>query len=155
MANILSTQRTAQVAAASNFASRIDDKRFIEGVVQFAHIDCPVSASEVAGNTIDLIELPEGAQVIPELSNVLVTDVFGATALTLDIGDSTVGDRYSDGLNALALGQKNFVDGTAIPAACVTPIKVSGTTCLIKAKIATSTTPAAGHFRVTLAYKCL
>jgi hypothetical protein len=123
-------------------------------------IDVTMSASETATSTIDLIELPVGAIVLPELSYIIVDDAFGATALTLDVGDAVDPDRYADGVDVLALGKKSFIDSTTVPAGlttrheCVNTGTASTTTTLIIATVATSTTPAAGTFKVTLAYKC-
>ena len=53
-----STQYAAQLAAAASFVSRIDDKRVIEGSVQYATIKVPVPADNVATDVITLLELP-------------------------------------------------------------------------------------------------
>lgn len=151
----------AQVAAATNYASTTLDKRDIGGAVQYARIDLTLTTDDVAGTVINALRLPDGARVIPSLSSIVVNDAFGATALTVDIGDIVDPDRYADGVNVLALGKKEFIDGTTIPDGETNPIEVENTgdsttdTSLITFKIATSTTPAAGTCIVNLAYKCL
>ena len=151
----------AQVAAAANYASVTLEKRDIDGPVKLAAIDIDLSSDDVAGTVINAFQLPPGAIVLPAQSCIVVDDAFGATALTVDIGDIVDPDRYADGVNVLALGRKEFIDGTTIPDAVLNPLKVDATgvsttdTSIVTFKIATSTTPAAGHCTVYLAYKCL
>lgn len=151
----------AQVAAAANYSAVTLDKRDIEGDVQFAHVKLALTADDVAGTVISALKLPSGARVIPSLSTIVVNDAFGATALTVDIGDIVDPDRYADGVDVLALGKKEFVHGTVVPDGETNPISVNDTgvaatdTSLITFKIATSTTPAAGTCILNVAYKCL
>jgi len=161
MATTQSTQYAAQVAAAVSFASRIDDKRSIEGCLQYAYIDVPIAADNAALDVIDLIELPAGAIVIPEQSFIQVTDDCTSGALTIDIGDAVNADRYCDGAVCSATGTVQFISA-AIPEAyttrheCVNTGTASTTTTLVQATLATFTaTIEAGAFRVVLAYKCL
>lgn len=156
-----STQYAAQVAAASNFATRIDDKRQIMGDVQFATIKVPVTADNVATDVITLLELPAGAIVLPELSKLVVTDDMTSGALTIDIGDIVDPDRYCDGANCASVGVVEFLTPVA-PAglATKTPVAKTGVsttdTSLVTATLATFTaTIEAGEFYVVLAYKCL
>lgn len=156
-----STTYAAQVAAAANYASATLEGRDIMGAVQFAKVDLTLSADDVAGTVISAFQLPPGAVVIPSLSSFVVQDVFGATALTVDVGDIVDPDRYSDGANVLALGKREFIDGTTIPDGETNPIKVDATgvaatdTSIVTFKIATSTTPSAGRLWMNLAFKCL
>lgn len=157
-----STQRTAQLAAASSFSSTSRlDKRHTEGPVQYAFIDCPVTADNVATDEIDLIELPAGAMVIPELSFIVVTDDMTSGALTIDIGDAVDVDRYCDGANCASTGTVQFLapaipDGYTNRHMTVDTGAAATTTTLVKATLATFTaTIEAGVFRVVLAYKCL
>lgn len=151
----------AQVAANTNYASVTLDSRDTDAPTKTVRIDLTLSADDVAGTVISAYKLPPGTRVIPSESYIVVNDVFGATALTVDIGDIVDPDRYADGTNVLALGRFNFIDGTTIPDGETNPIEVEDTgvtatdTSLITFKIATSTTPAAGSCIVYLAYKCL
>lgn len=156
-----STQYAAQVAAAGNFASRIDDKRQIMGCVQFATIKVPIDAANVATDVITLMRLPDGAIVLPELSKIIVTDDATSGALTIDIGDVVDPDRYCDGANCAATGEVSFL-APAFPAGLATKTPVVNTgvsttdTGLVTATLATFTaTIEAGEFYVVLAYKCL
>ena len=156
-----STQYAAQVAAAASFNSRIDDKRDIEGCIQFATIQVPVTADNVATDVITLLELPPGAVVLPECSKIVVTDDMTSGALTIDIGDVVDPDRYCDGANCAAVGEVSFL-APAIPAGLATKTSVAKTgvattdTSLVTATLATFTaTIEAGEFYVILAYKCL
>jgi len=156
-----STQRIAQAAAATSFTSRLDDKRQVEGSVQFAYIDVPVTADNVATDVIDLLELPAGAIIIPEQSFIQVTDDMTSGALTIDIGDAVDPDRYCDGANCASTGTVQFISA-AIPDGYTNRHKLvdtgtaATTTTLIQATLATFTaTIEAGVFRVVLAYKSL
>lgn len=156
-----STQYAAQLAAAASFGSRIDDKRVIEGSVQYATIKVPVTADNVATDVITLLELPAGAIVLPELSRIYVTDDMTSGALTIDIGDIVDPDRYCDGANCASVGLVEFLT-PATPAglATKTPVAKTGVsttdTSLVTATLATFTaTIEAGEFYVILAYKNL
>lgn len=156
-----STTYAAQVAANANYAAATLEQRDTGGVVQFAKVDITLSAEDVAGTVINAFQLPPHAIVIPSLSSIVVEDVFGVTALTVDIGDIVDPDRYSDGVDVLALGKKEFVHGTVVPDGEKNQIKVAATgvsttdTSIVTFKIATSTTPAAGRCWLNLAFKCL
>lgn len=156
-----STQRIAQVAAALNFADRIDDKRQIEGEVQYAFIDVPLTTDNAAEDVIELIELPPGAIPIPELSHFQVTDDATSGALTGDVGDIVDPDRYCDGANLASTGRVEFM-APAVPDGYTNRHKVVNTgaaatsTNLILLTLATFTaTIEAGVLRVVLAYKSL
>lgn len=156
-----STQYAAQVAAAANFTARMDDKRLIQGCVQYATIQVPVTADNVATDIITLMQLPPGAIVLPELSKIVVTDDMTSGALTIDIGDIVDPDRYCDGANCASVGVVEFLTPVA-PAGLATKTPVAKTdvaatdTSLVTATLATFTaTIEAGEFYVVLAYKCL
>lgn len=154
-ATLTSTQRDAQVAAALNFADRLDDHRQIGGFVQYAKCVVTTTADNDAADEIDLVELPLGAVVLPELSFIIVTDDMSSGAVTIDIGDSDTVDRYCDGANCAAVGTVQFL-APAIPDALLTEHRVTADTRLIKATMATmAATIEAGQFVVILAYKCL
>ena len=149
-----SVQYAAQLAAAANYASTIDDKRQIEGSIQYAFIDVAVAASAAQGDTVNLIEMPVGAIVYPELSFIVVTDDMSSGAVTIDIGDTDV-DRYCDGANCASVGTVQFL-APAIPDGYTNRHKITEATKLIKATFATlAATVEIGAFRVVIAYKCL
>lgn len=152
-----SEERALQVAGA-NFNDRIDDKRIIEGAVQYARLVVPLTIDNAANDVIDLIELPRGATVLPELSRVIVTDDATSGALTLDIGDASDPDRYADGIDAATPGIVEFcsVASATVPAALHNRHKVNDTTKLVKLTLASFTaTIEAGELVVILAYKSL
>lgn len=156
-----STQRIAQVAAAGNFASRIDDSRQVSGALQYALIDVPITADNAAADVLELIELPPGAIVYPELSRIIVTDDMSSGAVTIDIGDIVDPDRYCDGANCAAVGTVEFIapaipDGYTNRHAVVDTNVASTATNLILLTFATlAATVEVGQFRVILAYKTL
>ncbi len=153
-----SLQYAAQQAAKASFNDRIDDKRQIEGAVQWAEIVVPISADNVATDVIDLIELPPGAIVLPTLSHIIVTDDATSGALTVHVGDSVDDDRYCISANCASLGVIQFVaaGATTFPAGLLTKHKTSGATTKLQAKLATFTaTIEAGELRFMIAYKSL
>lgn len=156
-----STQRIAQVAAASSFADRIDDKRQISGPVQYAFIDVPVTADNVATDVIELIELPPGAIVYPELSRIITTDDMSSGTVNIDIGDIVDPDRYCDGAVCSAVGEVLFTT-PAIPDGYTnrhevvdTGVATTATNLILLTFAALGATVEAGALRVVLAYKCL
>jgi len=154
----MSEERALQLAGEANFNSRIDDKRIIEGAVQYARCVVPLTTDNAATDVIDLIELPVGATVLPELSFILVTDDATSGSLTIDIGDSVDGDRYADGIDCSAEGRVYFtaVASTTVPAGLHNRHKTTDTTRLIRATLATFTaTIEAGELIVVIAYKSL
>lgn len=143
------------MAAGADFNDRINDKRTIEGAVQFAFIDVPIATDNVATNAIDLIELPLGAIVYPELSRFHVLSDPTDGVLTGDIGDSGDVDRYSDGANLAAVGAVEFL-APAIPDGFTNRHQVTAATRLVKLTLATFTgVKANATVRVVLAYKSL
>jgi hypothetical protein len=155
-----SNQRAAQVLSATSFAGRIDDKRQISGAPQFAFLDVPIAIENATGNIIELLELPPGAIVLPELSKVIVDDDF-ASAATINIGDAADRNRYADAIDVGAPGIVEFWRAAAIPAGytsrheCVDTGVAATTTTLVTLEVVSLATPAAGSLRVALAYKCL
>jgi hypothetical protein len=157
-----STEYAAQVAAAANFTGRIDDKRNIGGAVQYATIKVPLTADNVANDVINLIRLPDGSRVLPELSRIIVTADPNDGAFTLDIGDAADVDRYCDGANCAAVGIQEFLASAQTADGFINPIEVkynstaASDTGLVQMKIITEAgTMAAADVYVILAYKCL
>lgn len=159
-----SVQRAAQVAAASNFASRLDDSRQIGSEIQYAKVKAVFDGSNVATDVIELLQLPPGAIVLPELSKIIVTDDMTSGALTIHVGDVVDPDRYCISANCAAPGVIEFIAAaaTAFPAGFGTPLQVAATgvsttdTSIVTATLATFTaTIEAGELYFVIAYKCL
>lgn len=95
--------------------------------------------TEVANDTIQLFDLPVGAVIVPQDSNVTCLDPGGT--LTLDIGDAADPDRYADGIVLSAGGIVNFCATAAatMPAAVATPFAAAVATRIV-AKIDTAAT---------------
>jgi hypothetical protein len=156
-----STQRIAQVAAATDFSDRTDDKRAVSGAIQYAFIDVPVTADNVATDVIDLYEFPVGTIIYPELCEVITTDDMSSGTVTVDIGDAVDVDRYCDGVVNSAVGQIRFItpaipDGYTNRHKMVNTGVATTTTTLVKLTFAAlGATVEAGVMRIVLAYKCL
>ena len=151
----------AQPAAAANYAARTLDKRDIEGPVQFATIKVPYTADNVANDVIDLIRLPDGARVLPQLSKFIVTGDPNDGVFTVDVGDAADVDRYCDGANLAAVGIVEFLTSATTADGFLNPIDVENTgvsttdTGRIQLKIITEGgTMAAADIYVVMAYTC-
>lgn len=78
-----------------------------------------LTGSEAANDTIQLMDLPVGAVVIPDLCSVTSADP--GTTLTLDIGDAADVDRYADDIVLNAGGRVGFNSTLPVPAGITTP----------------------------------
>lgn len=156
-----SAQYVAQLAAGLDFSDRINDKRQVSGEVQYSFLDVAPTVDNAAGDVIDLIRLPDGVIVIPELCKVIVTDDMSSGAVTFHIGDVLDADRYAVGINCASVGTVEFLSGT-LPDGYVNRHKVVDTgapassTNLVRLTLATyGATVEAGAFRVLLGWKSL
>lgn len=118
-------------------------------------------ATEAVSDFIDIVKLPQGAAILPYLSNVTTVGAPAAT-LTIDIGDELNEganlldvDAYADGLNVAAAGNDLFTSGTQPAAQNVARVLIKD--AMIRAQIITLTTPAGAGatFRFQIFYTCL
>lgn len=158
-----STEYAAQLAAADKFSARINDSRNTGGYVQFASIIVPFDGTPMATNdVINLIRLPAGAFVMPELSSIIVTGDITTGALQVYVGDILNFSRYSLTVDVADRGVKPFIAAAAtnFPDGLATRRKVDDTgvpatdTSLIQMTMGGATT-SPGSLTVLLAYKCL
>lgn len=150
-----SVQYAAQVAAAGNFNSRINDARTIQMDVEYAFIDVATTVDNVATDVIALLEFDTDVIIIPELSFIVVTDDMSSGTVALDIGDTTDPDRYCDGAVCSAVGTVQFISA-AIPDGYTNRHKTTTDTRLVSVTLATfGATVEAGAFRVVIAFKAL
>jgi hypothetical protein len=94
-------------------------------------------STEVANDTIQLMDLPAECVLIPQLSSVTCSDP--GTALTLDIGDAADPDRYAVGISLSNGGQVGFGSTTAVAAGITTPF-LPAATSRVYATVKTATT---------------
>jgi hypothetical protein len=129
MADTNSDLIAAQVAARTGLSAGIVNGDDNGGDLRFYNVEVALSASVAANDTFQLLDLPPGAVIIPELSSISATGDPGTT-LTLDVGDSGDADRYCDGANLGALSAAGIVQFTApaIPAAVFTPYRPTDVT---------------------------
>lgn len=125
--------------AVTSLANRLESKN-VEFTVKYKKASYTSIATQAANDTINLCILPAGCRVIPELSYIR-RDGAAAAALTIDVGDASDADRYSDGFNAAAAGSQNLTT-PAVPDGAINPYTLTADTVIV-AKIATITTPAA------------
>jgi len=76
--------------------SRLINPAQQSGKVEFAQCSYTLLGTEAATEIINLLELPKGAIVIPQLSSVACADP--GTTLTLDIGEAADPDGIADGI---------------------------------------------------------
>jgi len=96
----------------------------VTGVVLLATIRYTLTGSEAASDTIQLVDLPLGAVVVPQNSYCTCADP--GTTLTLNVGDASSATRYASGIVMSAGGQVGFASGT-LPAAVATPYRIATT----------------------------
>jgi len=66
-----------------------------------------VAAAMADTDTIEIMDLPVGAIVLPEYSSV-ITDGVGSSTCTLNIGDAGDADRYATALDMTSAGKVDF-----------------------------------------------
>ena len=154
-----SNQYAAQLAAAENNAAVSIEGRDLGANVRFATILVEFTADNVANDVIDLIRLPDGARVLPQLSKVITTEDPNDGAFVVDIGDAADVDRYADGLDLAAVGLDDFLAPAQTVDGLLNPIDVKNTgvaatdTSLIQLKILTEAADmAAADVYIVLAY---
>jgi len=96
------------------------------GVLLYFGPEVTLPAGVAANDTFQLIDLPPGAVIVPELCSIAASGDPGTT-LTIDVGDSADVDRYCDGANLGGLSAAGIVAFTApaLPAAVMTPYRSS------------------------------
>jgi hypothetical protein len=157
-----SNEYAAQVTAATNYAGVTLDKRDTGATVQFATVLVELTADNVANDVINLIRLPDGARVLPQLSKLIMTEDPNDAAFNVDIGDAADVDRYCDGADVKAVGVVDFLTPATTVDGLINPISVQNTgvsttdTSLVQLKITVEGgTMAAADLYVVLAYTCL
>jgi hypothetical protein len=110
-----------------NISDKVVDGDRTGGIVLLATAIVQLDASLVAGNTIQLLDLPAGAVIVPQLCSV-TPSANPATTLTLDVGDSGDADRYADGIVLNGVGQVMFSSAAPYPAAVTVPFRPTAST---------------------------
>lgn len=114
----LITKAAAAQTKQFNGLVNADDK---SGIVLYATCIVTILTAWAVGDTVQLVDLPPGAVVIPQLSH--ITSNAPGTNLTLDIGDSLVTGRYALNLAKTAGGQSSFGSTAVQPAAAIAPYR--------------------------------
>ena len=124
MADSNSDLIAAKLAARTGLANGIVNGDDAGGILTIYNVEVACGASVAANDTFQLIDLPPGAVIVPELSSITASGDPGTT-LTIDVGDSGDPDRYCDGANLGALSAAGVVQflAPAIPAAVLTPYR--------------------------------
>ena len=128
--------------AVTSLANRLESKD-VEFTVKYKKASYTSIATQAANDTINLAIIPAGCIVLPSLSFIRRNGAaVSAGALTIDVGDASDADRYSDGLDAAAAGVSLFT-APAVPDGAINPYTLTADTVIV-AKIATIGTAAAG-----------
>lgn len=129
MASTNSDLIAAQVAARTGLSAGILNGDDDGGDLRFWNVEVALTTATAANDTFQLIDLPPGAVLVPELCSISASADPGIT-LTIDVGDSGDADRYCDGANLGALSAAGIVQFTApaIPAAVFTPYRPTDVT---------------------------
>jgi len=126
MADFNSSIITKQLAVDSGrLSTGLVDGDDVTGVVLMSTISYTLAGTEAANDTIQLVDLPLGAVVVPQLSY-CTTSADPGTTLTLKVGDAADDDRYASGIVLSAGGAVPFTN-TNIPAAVATPYRIATT----------------------------
>lgn len=124
MADTNSDLIAAKLAARTGLANGITNGDDAGGILTFYNVEVAFTSSVQANDTFQLIDLPPGAVIVPELCSITASADPGTT-LTIDVGDAANPDRYCDGANLGALsaaGNVSFI-APAIPDAVFTPYR--------------------------------
>lgn len=124
MADTNSDLIAAKVSARTGLANGLVNGDDAGGILTFYNAEVAFTSGVAANDTFQLIDLPPGAVIVPELCSIHATADPGTT-LTIDVGDAGDPDRYCDGANLGALSAAGTVLFTAPaqPAAVFTPYR--------------------------------
>ena len=137
MADFDSTIITKQKAVDSGRQSLgLVDGDDVSGVVLMATAIYTLAGSEAANDTIQLVDLPVGAVVVPQLSS-CTSSADPGTTLTLNVGDAADVDRYAQGIVLSSGGSIPFTN-TNIPAAVATPYRVASANTRVYCTVASA-----------------
>jgi hypothetical protein len=151
MAKLKSTLVAAQEATATGISNGISNGDDISGILLLATTHYTLLGTEVATDTIELLDLPPGGVLVPQLSDVTSPDP--GTTLTFHVGDAGDVDRYANGIVQSAGGKVGFTSGT-LPAAVGAPYRDNTKGTRIFATIASANTLTAGaKLTFTIAYR--
>lgn len=151
MADTNSDLIAAKLAARTSLSAGIVNGDDNGGILTFYNVEVALSGSVAANDTFQLIDLPPGAVLVPELCSISTTADPGTT-LTVDVGDAGDVDRYCDGANLgglSAAGNVTFL-APAMPAAVFTPYRDNDDVTRIYATAATVGTNTACTLKFSL-----
>jgi hypothetical protein len=151
MADTNSDLIAAKAAAKLKLSDGILNGDDAGGVLLYFGPEVTLPAGVTANDTFQLIDLPPGAVIVPELCRILASGDPGTT-LTIDVGDSADIDRYCDGANLGALSAAGVVMFTdpAMPAAALTPYRSSDVSRVYATAATAGTVTAATVLKFTI-----
>lgn len=142
------TQSNLQAAYATVGGTQRPDSIEAEGRIRFLNDIVETTVDNVATDEITLLPLPKGAKVDRRRSFIYV-ETAPASTVTCDIGFSGDKDELCDGANIASAGKVDFLAGSGALGADLIEVPAGEDLILT---LNTMTTPAAGKFRVSIAY---
>ncbi len=101
-------------SAGASPSSTYPGAKAITGKVRYAHIEYALLGTEVANDTINIVRLKAGAQVIPSLCRIVCEDP--GTALSLDVGFASNVDALCDGAALTTAHDVSFTGAASVTA---------------------------------------
>lgn len=144
----------SDIITALNSQSIIDkqvDMARAGGLLLLASVEYALKGTEVATDIIELFDLPAGATLIPQMSEVRLPNP--GTTLVMSVGDSESVNKYAVTMTASAGGVIAFHTGaTNIPAGITAPKPVEKRERVFARLTTVSTLNAGVKLRFTIAY---
>jgi hypothetical protein len=125
----------------------------VTGVVLMATVNYTLAGTEATSDTIQLVDLPLGAVVLPQ-NSYCTTSADPGTTLTFNVGDAGSATRYANGIVLSAGGCIPFTN-TNIPTAACTQYRIATQTNqrIIATVASAASLTAAVKVTFTIAYR--
>jgi hypothetical protein len=131
MATFNTAERAIQIAP--NLGVRLAGRK-LSSMLLYATITHTVTATEAATDVINIVDLPVGSYLVPDLMRVANNGAGGTSVVISKLGDASDDDRYS--ATSIALTAAGNIAVTPTNAIAVTPFAITETTQTIKAVLA-------------------
>lgn len=136
----------------ANISDKIITPPYRDGAdIRYKRAVITLAGTEVAGDTFQLVDLPVGATVIPQLCTVTCSADPGTT-LTLKVGGGGNSDRYAENISLNAGGQVPFTNASAMPAAVANPFTTTETSRVLATVLTANTLTANVKLVFLIAY---
>ena len=149
MANVTTDLAARQTLGLAQSGKLVIDGSQLSGNVLHAHAVHTVATADATSDTVQIVQIPAGSWLLPDLCN--ISHEAGGTAYTLTVGDGTDADRFSAALDVKAAGSTPFAGGVE----ATSPVKITENTW-VTATLTSVTTPTNGNvMKYSIAYKAI